>query len=251
MASKTTDKDIRHETLAEFSAAVDDHYGKAMGLLDTVRTLAAARADIARLEARRKEIGAVRDQRFKQGTTIVRTGGGGGVYLYASETASARKKAVSSAVAKKSNPALWDRARTWKPFVRAAAPSGVVLPLGTYKLPPVPTNHHDMAMVLSFYGAPCFDALAGLRERENTAVARLHQLRDVTDWDGAPIAFADGWEVGLHRLQYDSDRLRQIAPALWDELAVMTGGTSSTRVRTMDLGLAIERGYVEQPEWAE
>lgn len=249
--ANTTEKDIRRETLTEFSAAVDEHYGKAMGLIDTVRTLAAARTDIARLEARRKEIGAVRDQRFKQGTTIVRTGRGDGVYLYTSSTTSARKKAVGSAAAKKADQALWLQARTWKPFVRAAAPSGVVLPLGTYKLPPVPTRQHDMAMVLSFYGAPCFDVLSDLRERERTAVARLHQLRAQTDWDGAPITFADGWEIGLHRLQYDDEKLRQIAPELWERLAVMTGGTVSTRVRTMDLSLAIERGYVDEPEWAD
>ena len=242
--SKQTPTDRRAETLAEFSDAVDEFYGEPMAFAETVTRLAAARADIARLEQRRGEIRAVRDQRFKQGTSVVRMGSGG-VYLYETEVKVPTRRNAPSAAVKKADPAAWEAAKVWKPFVRAVAPESVVLPLRTFAMPPVPTNRHGMAAIIRSYESPVFDLLGDLREVEREAVATLQRIRLSTDWDGSPITFADRWAVGLQRLQYDSDRLAQVAPDLWRELATESGGGTSTRIRTMDLSLAISQGYVE------
>lgn len=248
--TKSTPTDVRAETLAEFSHAVDEFYGEPMAFAETVTRLAAARADIARLEQRRGEIRAVRDQRFKQGTSVVRMGSGG-VYLYETEVKVPTRRNAPSAAVKKADPAAWEAAKVWKPFVRAAAPDSVALPLGTYKLPAVPTHRHGMASVIRAYEDPVFDELEHLRVVEREAVAILQRLRISTDWDGSPITFADKWAVGLQRLQYDSDRLAQVAPDLWRELATESGGGTSTRIRTMDLSLAISQGYVEDLDEGE
>ncbi|AZS12712.1 hypothetical protein SEA_ANTONIA_66 [Mycobacterium phage Antonia] len=248
MGTKKTD-DRRAETLHEFDAALADYLGREAGFEAAVRELAAVRTDIARIEARRREIHDAMKKKFAGGVSIARPAGGAPVHLYTTTVRQVRPRAVPSAVIKKADPVLWEKAKTWKPFVTTKVPvsvSAAELGLGEYRLPPAPYKATDSIDVLvQRYQSPVFDVLAGLREREKAAVFELNRIREtVGDWDGAAVTFADGWQVGVRRWQYDSDELKRVAPDVWDSLAVESVITYD-RLRTIDLSLAVAQGMLE------
>lgn len=249
MPTTKTEKVVRSETLTEFSTAVDEHYGEALGFADQVTALVVARTDTARLAARRGEIKIEIDARFRRGNTVVQTGPGKGWYLYETTVTGPSRLAAASYVVKKNHPELWVAARRWKPYVQAAAPEAAALPLGTYRVPPPPTMRDDMVTLMRRYHGDDFDALRKLREDEQAAVAALRKIQARTDWDGSWLNFADGWRICLRRLQFDSEQFRKNEPELWEKYAKWTHQSPSVRVRTIDLGLAMDQGYCDSGDF--
>ncbi|AEJ92826.1 hypothetical protein SEA_FOZZIE_66 [Mycobacterium phage Fozzie] len=243
-------KTVRPDTLGEFSIAVDEYFGREVGLYETVVNLAAVRFDIARLSERRSQLFDEIKARHARGQRLANLGGGGGrVYLYESVARRAPKRSVPSAVIKKADPKLWEAAKDWAPFVRAGAPKSIIdngeLPHGSYRLPPPPHVRDDLDTIVQRYRSEVFDEIRRLGQRESEIVDALNKIRDTTDWDGSPILFADGWEVATRRWQYSSDKLKEIAPGIWDRLAQESGGGVSKTVRMIDVELAIQHGMIE------
>ncbi|URM86159.1 hypothetical protein SEA_BIGGITYBASS_59 [Gordonia phage BiggityBass] len=155
------------------------------------------------------------------------------------EVAPEPKWTVPSAVAKKAAPQVWARAKRTASRVATTPPKTLAVPTVAQldmRLPAVPAegerwelrrivdNYEDASDVP--YASDEDAAKARLVEYSTDRLGFVPpELRgdpgiEPPMWDGTPIVFGDGWKVGLTVTQYDADVLREIAPELWEKLAV-------------------------------
>lgn len=221
----TGEKRTESRTLDQFDAAIDEYLGRTAMFASTVRALNSTRAEAAAVNVRRREIFEVLCSHYERGDRIA--GSGNGRQLRRTNDVTRIVRSVPSAAVKKAHPALWEQARVMKPFVQAASPRGYDTG-AVYRLVAVPDGR-NLFETMSRY-----DELgprsSRLRETEKALVDRLTKIGMENNWDGAPIAFADGWKVSLCRLEYSSDRLALIAPEVFESLAVENEQTTSGRV---------------------
>lgn len=238
------------ETLSQFSAQIDAHYGRPLGFADIVKRIAHARARVKYTENRRQLITDELNARFARlapnGVLVVPMNGGVRKALFRQTNSPTVTRTVSSATAQKANKAAWQRAQVRRRYVVATPPKCQAAPAVTdIKLPPTPRSLDSMAFVISMREHAVWDVLKELREAEAAAIGDLDKLAAEAAWDGAPLAFSDGWIVGLHRVQYDNAALLRNDPRVWEQLAEVTTYGGGTRLKIMDLNDAINRGYID------
>lgn len=202
-------------SLDQFDANLDAQVGARQEFAATVRGLAAVRHELAGVQARRREIFEVIKAHFERGDC--RPSDGSDRMLRITKPAAVHRKTAPSAVVKKRDKALWEAARIVTPYVQAAPPK-THIQRAVEGLPGVPDGR-DLAVTMAAYQllAP---RIKQLNLAEEAAVDALKKIGANTGWDGLPQEFADGWKVSLVHLQYSSDRLAEIAPQLFAELAV-------------------------------
>lgn len=224
-------------TLAQFSAALDLAAGRRAGFTEAVTTLAAVRARKAVVSARRAVVFDAIKEHHARGNLVV----GGGVVLKTTRPHPGRLvRAVPAAAAKKADARAWAAARRPKPHVQAkpsvaqAAVISADAEAAVGALPPVPHASTTLAQLAQWYRDLSTKDLAN---EETAAVTALRVVGEATGWDGLPVEFADGWKTSLYQLTYDSDALREVAPELWESLAVeRTVGASDGHVYLGRLG---------------
>lgn len=233
-------------TLAQFSAEVDDHLNASVGFADHVLGLHRCRIIGKQISEWRKLTGLQMAVAYERGES--RASVGGAVYELRRSAPSAVKvtRNAPSAEVKKASPTLWKAAHTIKPFATVKSdplhPRRVDVPEGL-QLPPLPTSEDSLATIIERRKAAPTDG--ALRDEEQEHIEALEKIAANAGWDGLPIEFSDRWLVGLRRLQYDSDRLREVDPAAWERLAVVkpTGGT--TRLYVAEIGVMEADGAVD------
>jgi hypothetical protein len=221
-----SDVDHRSETLAEFAAALAEHAGRPIPFMASVLELAETRVAVKMLKARRDLIFEQIKNRYTAGVTLT----GDGRYELRMSTPSEliTVRTVDSAAVKRAYPQAWQAARLAVPRVTVSASKSYALEIPVPKLPIVPGSSASLDRCVNAYKHRAFDRLAELRETENRMVRTLEMIADDFGWDGLPMAFHDGWSIGLIALRFNADVLRESAPAVFDELAVekVRGGTT-------------------------
>lgn len=212
-------------TLDQFSANLDAAVGRPQSFAATVRLLASVRHELSAVTAHRKTIFEVLKAHFERGDA--RPDDGSDRMLRITKPAAVHRKGVPSAVIKKRDKALWEAARVIAPYVQAAPPKTFVA-RAVEGLPPVPDGR-NLATTMAAYAALA-PRIKQLSEAETAVVDTLKKIGADTGWDGMPQAFADGWKVSLNHLVYSSERLEQIAPAVFAELAVESVSAPSGHV---------------------
>lgn len=218
--TETTHSDL---TLDQFDAQLNDHAGEAVGFADTVRRLRAVRANLTAGETRRKELREVVAAAHDAGA------GRTNKWRVAVFTGPTRPKpGVPSAVLKKHNPRLWDRARVLTPWVTVTAPPTADPVDRELWLPPEPGRG---SLDPVFDGLSRLSAgMADFRREENELKDRLRDIAHDNGWNGLPIVMADRWTVGLTTLRYSSDALRELDPETFDRLAVTPEQVTRLRI---------------------
>ena len=218
--------DQRPETLAAFSAELDSHAGRAVGFADLVADLARTRAQLAQLKAARAAVfekvkeGYLAGHRSAAGYQLKQTDPGEAVIYRAAE----------SAKVKKADPAAWRAAQAEVGFVQVKPPASVRLAVPEVAVPEVGERAGLEAVVKVYKEAPAWELMRGLRDAEVELITRLDKLAADFGWDGLPLTFADGWTVGLRRRQFSSERLAEVAPELFELLAVAKVRQAPARV---------------------
>lgn len=242
-SSAFSNVDRRPITLAEFSRQLAEHAdlsGRSVTFMSHLVELAGARADIATLKKRRALIFEQIKHRYATGVTSTSDGL---CELRMSRAApSTTVRTVDSDVAKRTDPDAWLAARVVVPRVVVRVPQekewdtrGAGSPLGIApgclpRLPAVPRAVDNLDRCVAAYRHRVFDRLEALHHDETVWVGRLETIADEYGWDGMPIAFSDGWSVGLRTLRFDSDRFAELQPTLFDELATEKTRGGSTRI---------------------
>ncbi|AHB79380.1 hypothetical protein JAMAL_60 [Mycobacterium phage JAMaL] len=227
---KTTKKapkgTVRTETLAQFSAALDDHAGQPVGFDVLVRKLFTARAQIKQLEDARKGVFEHVKNAYELGHRVV-----GGYELKVSHPAPGEPyQAVSSAEVKKQAPAAWRRAQAVVPWVSVQAPAAVAAAVPVIEAPDGSGFMAPEAAVLTHREHPAWKKIKLLKDIEQDAIAALEKLGAEFGWDGDAQVFADGWQVQLNRVQFSAEKLRELEPDVFDRLAVTKVRAVSPRV---------------------
>jgi len=209
--------DARPETLKTFSATLDEHAGEPVGFDDVVVRLAVTRVAIKQLKAARADLFAHVKRAYEVGHRVVPEAGMELRMTNPGEPTAVR--AVASAVAKKADPDAWKRAQVRKRWVAVAAPASVELACPVIETPPTREFIAPAEAVILYKEHPAWEKLRRLADQEEELIERLDKIAANFGWDGEPMVFADGWSVGLVRLQFSSDRLAETDPALFDQLA--------------------------------
>ncbi|AGU92019.1 hypothetical protein ADAWI_60 [Mycobacterium phage Adawi] len=234
---KTTKKaavpkgDVRAETLAQFNRELIEYCGHDPGFDQLVQTLFSTRAAIKQLADARKNLfehvkGYYRGQDVAVPGTdyVIRETAPGEATTY---------RAVSSADAKKADPAAWRRAQVMTGFVQVKAPAAVAAAVPEEAVPELCRLDKGVGLteaVAAYKEAPAWTRLKELRAVEQETLGRLEKLAADFGWDGDLKVFADGWSVQLKRQQYSSDVLAAVDPELFDRLAVVKLRQAAARV---------------------
>lgn len=225
------DVDYRRETLAVFGRELSEHAGGAVPFMAAVVELATVRAEIRAVKARRAGIYEQLTRRYRQGSTV--TSDGAHVLRMTRPAVREAVRTVDSETIKRHARADWERSRVAVRRVAVSGPSSLVVAddAAVRGLPAVPRGADPLDVVVSAYRHPSIvGRLDGLGAREAAAIAVLDGIADVYGWDGLPIAFSDGWRVGLSQRQFDAQRLAVIAPAVFDRYAIERIPAGSSRV---------------------
>lgn len=232
-------------TLAQFSAQIDDHLHYPAGFAEHVTGLADVRDIIARTEARRKASHDELKARYAGGSRVYTLGGGERRVLVERESKPTLVKAVSSAAAKKADPAAWAKAKVLKQWRSVVAPEDHVNPLAMPSIPPLPWNGADLATVAGLYQSPAWDVIGELRDTERDHFDALDKIAADAGWDGQEYVFTDGWHIMLTTPRYDSEAFRRAAPKLWNQLAEVGERGGGSRLVIMDWDKAVDLGLVD------
>lgn len=229
----TSDVEQRAETLADFSAvlraySISSGRSAPVSFMSDVIELAQTRVAIKMLKERRALIFEQLKHRYASGTTITSTGEFELRMSRAPEPVTMRT--VDSEAVKRTYPKTWQLSRIVVPRVAVTAPKTFALEIPVPRLPAVPRGVDNLDRCVAAYKHRAFDRFESLRRDEAVLIARLDTIADEFDWDGLPLSFSDGWRVGLRCLRFDADRLTEIAPDVFDELAVEKTRTGSTRL---------------------
>jgi hypothetical protein len=225
---QTSDVGRRSETLAEFAAALADHAGKPIPFMTSVIELAQTRVAVKMLKARRDLVFEQIKHRYAGGTAV--TSDGEYVLRMSRPTPLVTVRTVESDTIKRKYPETWQAARVAVSRVAVSAPKSYALEIPMPKMPIVPGSSAPLDRCVAAYKHRAFDRLAGLRETENRTVRLLERIADEFGWDGMPMTFTDSWSIGLRSLRFDADHLAEIAPDIFDELAVEKVRGGSTRL---------------------
>lgn len=237
--AKPRSDDHRKETLAQFSAQLDAHFGEPSGFADTVMALYVVRAQIARLTRHRQACSsALRIQHDRGVSRVLGSGGTPWELRVSKPTAVVTKRYAPSDRVKKADAKLWAAAKVPKPFLQVK--SHPVRPLRVEVPADISTSStvdvyglEPRDLVEHIKGLP---PMAPLKETEQAHHDALDKIAANAGWDGLPIEFADFWLVGLRRVQFDSDRLREIDPDAWERMAVDKQYGGTTRLYIANLG---------------
>lgn len=216
-------------TLSQFSDQLDRDLGRRAEFASTVRELYVTRTQLAYLREARRPLFERIVAGYDDGHRIV-TGSGYELRCTAAGVPMVYR-AVDSAAAKKADKVAWAAAAVEVPYVSAKAP-GLVdeqfrAALSEWNLNGLTDFNTAPSLTLAaavraYKEHPAWAQLKGLRAVEVTLVTELTALRDDprVDWDGMALTFADGWSASVVRRQYSSERLAEVAPALFERLAV-------------------------------
>ncbi|QFP96346.1 hypothetical protein SEA_APEX_61 [Mycobacterium phage Apex] len=214
--------DVRTETLAQFSAALDEHAGKPVGFMDMVEGLYRVRAQKAQLEEARTTVFSHVKQAYEVGHRVLP----GTPYELKMTNPKAGEpyRAVSSAEVKKADPAAWRRAQAPTRFVQVKAPAGAAAAVPVIDAPDGSGFMDPVTAAVTYKEHPAWTVLRGLRDEEQDLLDRLDKVAADFGWDGGaadgPLVFADSWSVQLVRTQFSSEKLAIVAPEVFDRLAV-------------------------------
>lgn len=209
-------------TLDAFSAHLNDLAGENLAFAVDVRRLAVLRRELALIEAAKAPLRDTLKELYASGRVAEF---GGRVFKQIAPTPVTVKRSVPSALIKKREPRLWAAARVLSPYV-SVKPVGLdeqvtqtraELAVGT--LPGFNDPRYPDQVAQAYLSFP---KVAPIKDQVDVIASRLRAVAARFDWDGTAREFADGWKLALTQLKYDSDRLRDISPELWEKLAVQT-----------------------------
>ena len=213
--------DVRAETLAKFSTALDRHAGAKVGFAAAVRELYAARVQLAILKEARSAVFHHVKHAYEIGHRVV--GETGYEIAMSAPGEAVAYRAVESAAVRKANPAAWRAAQSFVPYVQVKAPSSaqqrasggleIALPEAVDFLAPAEA-------VVLYRAHPAWALARALRATETEVLAKLDKLAAEFGWDGDLKVFSDGWSIQLRRLQFNADKLALTAPEVYEALAV-------------------------------
>lgn len=214
--------DVRKETLAQFSAALDEHAGRPVGFSDMVADLYRVRAQKAQLEEARTVVFSHVRQAYEVGHRVLP----GTPYelKMTSPKPGEPYLAVASADVKKHDPAAWRRAHAPNRFVQVKAPSGAAAAVPVLDAPDGTQFMGPVQAAQVYKEHPAWAVLKGLRDEEQELLDRLDKVAADFGWDGGaaegPLVFADSWSVQLVRTQFSAEKLAAVAPDVFERLAV-------------------------------
>lgn len=195
-----------------------------------VLTLAWTRVQIAQLNAARSVIFERLKDAYNAGHRAI-PGSGGLVLKQTAPGEGSEYLAVSSAAAQKADKAAWQRAKIPKNFVQVKAPEAVAASFIIEHDVPVLHDNSTLEQAAAAYREhPAWDALRQLTELEAATIEKLDKLGADFGWDGLPLEFREGWSVQLKRMQFDSERLALVEPALFEKLAELKVRQAAPRV---------------------
>lgn len=203
-AAKPAPVEMMDETLAQFTAQIDAHVGRATGYADAVRewrTHSNMVAALASTADYRRAVDAKVQRFIDAGSAVVadkrlavKTSGGG------------VKRALRSESVKAANPALWEASR---PASKVVVVKHHLIVPPTLTVPPMRT------------AGEAWEVLTQARKRMTAAQHARDAARDIildvldevsAVWDGTPRLTADGWAVGnTWRVQFNADRCARVA----------------------------------------
>lgn len=217
--------DRRTQTLSQFSQAIDEHAGRAVGFDGHVRRLFTVRTQMKQIEAARAGVFAHVRKAHQVGHRELR-GSDGCVYqiLETQPRPPLVYRAAPSEVVKKANPAAWKAAVVSKNFVQIDASIMEKQRVPVIAVPDSSVFISPPDAVILHRSHPAWEALKQLRTMKMNIEVALGRLATEFGWDGGvkygPLAFTDGWSVQLLRGEYSSDALAEMAPDVFDQLAV-------------------------------
>jgi hypothetical protein len=215
---------LRPETLAQFSAKLDAHFGEPVGFADAVTQLYITRRKAAHLKAARKPFHEQCKGGYALGHRVIP--GTGYQIKQRSPGEPTTYKAVESATAKAANKQAWLRAHIEVPYVQVSPPAAVAEALRgeiEVAVPSIGSCRTLAQAAVTYKEHPAWEQLAQLRLAEAELIDTLDKIGANAGWDGGvdePEVFADGWVVRLRRTQFNSDRLAEVAPDVFNQLAV-------------------------------
>ena len=252
----TTAKDQRTVTLEQFSAQIDAHLGRPAGFAEAVAALAEARARTKRVDDRRKAIYRELEQRHlgRGGGVVVLPGGGGREPWVLRRTEEKRSvvRTVPAELVKKLDRAAYERARVSKAKLKLVTPETWRGGGDVDRLPAIPHPTQTTDHVINLYRSKVFDVLRDLKAEEEQARLDLDKIAADCGWDGGeaegPLAFTDGWMLGLRTREYSVEALKANQPEVFDRLAISKERRSGTRLMVMGLDQAMALGFVTEDD---
>lgn len=209
----------RSETLDQFSATIDAHLGHPVGFAEAVRRLHVVRRQRAQIKAARD---AVLEQLRGGYDTGHRVVVGTEYELWRPEQKPAKVyRAAESAVVKKADAKAWQSAQVAARWVQVKPPPGEAA-VPEVAVPVLAKSTSLAIATVTYKEHPAWKHGAALAAEADDIIAALDKIGADCGWDGGvdeADVFADGWSVRLWRKQFDSDRLREVDPALWDKVA--------------------------------
>ncbi|QYW01679.1 hypothetical protein SEA_NEOS5_66 [Mycobacterium phage Neos5] len=212
----------RTETLEQFSASLDEHAGRSVGFADAVRDLRIERALKAEVDARRKALYEALVAHHDRGVTRLSSGL---VLRRTRPSPPSKRVVVDTALVKRRYPKIHSACRVPVPYLQVRG--AVVVP--RWDDPGTPTGTENVDRVADMYGRAVMPD--DVKARGEAAKELLIAAADEFGWDGLPLEFADGWAVGLRRIQFDVGVLRATHPDVAASCSVeKVSGGSAPRV---------------------
>lgn len=231
-------------TLDEFDAALTSEHGHPTGFAATVRELAVTRAQIKQIDAARAEVFEHVKRAYDVGHRAV--GGTGYELRQTTPGEPTTYRAVASAVCKKADPKAWQRAQAAKRWVQVKPPPAFELAIPVIDTPAVPDFLPPDQATILYREHPAWKRRRWLADDEERLIGSLEKIAAEFGWDGGetdgPVTFTDGWSVQLRTRQYSSERLAEVDPALFDQLA---------EVKTKQTPARVVVARAEEREWDE
>lgn len=238
---------VKDVTLDQFSAQLDEEAGEAVGFATAVKALARTREQQKQVKAAREAVKVHVTQAYDIGHRAV---SGTPYEIRMSEPGEPTPyRSVTSDVVKARNPEAWRRNHAVANFVQVKPPSVF---LSAVKHVDVPADKDFMPpaeAVITLEEHPAFAwTTRALADAEREAIERLDKLAADFGWDGGaadgPLVFTDGWVVQLKRMQFSGEKLAELEPDVFEELAV-------TKVKQSAPYLYIRKAAPEDQEFGE
>ena len=225
------DYDRSDMSVAELDDLLGEHpdYDGQAGFTDTFEGLVSAAAQRSAAESHLKSASAALLDLADSGKGVTRDGR----FIARKPPRPTTKRRVSSARVQKLDPALWKAAQAPVNRVQVYSPVKKVLTPADVGLPAFPKFSTESLLAAKEAAAKITSAT---NADTKTHKARLLELAEMMGWDGRPVRWTCGWSGHLWVLQYSEERLKEIAPDRWEELAVneTTAGKAGFEVKALD-----------------